>query len=400
MEGSLIGRVQTGTPALVCVVGTRPEAIKMAPLILKLRECPDFRVRVLASGQHADMLHQALSDFGIRADADLCVMKDRQTLDHITSAVLEGVGGFLDANPQDMLLVHGDTTTTLSAALAGFYRNIPVVHVEAGLRSRDMTRPFPEEANRVLVDRLATLYFAPTRQSADNLLAEGADARRVFVTGNTVIDALFWTLEHRRETEVLRDVPADAPLVLMTAHRRESWGEPLVRVCKAVRGLLERHAELWVVIPLHKNPVVRNAIREELKNCARVVFTEPLNYPDFVAVMNRSLFIMSDSGGIQEEASALRKPVLILRELSERPEALTMGTGVLVGTNRERIGEEASRLLTDSAWFASFSERGMPFGDGSASKRIVNVIGKYFAAKGFENESNEKNDDEGVPVQV
>jgi UDP-N-acetylglucosamine 2-epimerase (non-hydrolysing) len=286
--------------ALTCVVGTRPEAIKMAPLILKLRENPRFRVQVLASGQHADMLFQALDHFGIRADVDLGIMRDRQSLDHITAAVLEGVGTFLDSNPQDMLLVHGDTTTTLSAALAGFYRKIPVAHVEAGLRSRDMTSPFPEEANRVLVDRITTLYFSPTPQSADNLLAEGAEESRVFVTGNTVIDALFWTLERQTEASVLRDVPADAPLALMTAHRRESWGEPLARICEAVRALLEKHPGLWVLIPLHKNPVVRDATAEKLRGCSRLVFTEPLNYPDFVAAMNRSLFIMSDSGGIQE----------------------------------------------------------------------------------------------------
>jgi UDP-N-acetylglucosamine 2-epimerase (non-hydrolysing) len=350
----------------------------MAPLILKLRENPRFRVRVLASGQHTDMLSQALEHFGIRADVDLSIMRDRQTLDHVTSAVLEGVGAFLDANPQDMLLVHGDTTTTLSAALAGFYRKIPVAHVEAGLRSRDMTRPFPEEANRVLVDRIATLYFAPTPQAADNLSAEGVDGSRVFVTGNTVIDALFRTLERRGETSVLRDVPAEAPLVLMTAHRRESWGEPLTRVCEAVRALLEKYPALWILIPLHKNPVVRNAITEALRGSPRVVFTEPLDYPDFVAVMNRSLFIMSDSGGVQEEATALRKPVLILRELSERPEALTAGTGVLVGTDRTRIEEEASRLLTDGPWLNSFSNRGMPFGDGNASARIVSAIENYF----------------------
>ncbi|MDR1730701.1 MAG: UDP-N-acetylglucosamine 2-epimerase (non-hydrolyzing) [Synergistaceae bacterium] len=365
-------------PALLCVLGTRPEAIKMAPLILKLKETSRFVVRILASGQHTDMLYQALEDFGICADADLNVMKDRQTLDHITSAVLEGVGTFLDANPQDMLLVHGDTTTTLSAALAGFYRKIPIAHVEAGLRSRNMDCPFPEEANRVLVDRIATLYFAPTRQSADNLTAEGVAADRVFLTGNTVIDALFWTLERREETTILREIPKDASLVLMTAHRRESWGVPLSRICGAVSDLLKEHDDLWFLIPLHKNPVVREVIKKELGDCPRVIFTEPLRYPDFVAAMNRSLFIMSDSGGIQEEASALRKPVLILRELSERPEALTAGTGRLVGTKRERIGEEASRLLNDPSWLASFSERGMPFGDGTASERILEVIEKYF----------------------
>ena len=370
-----------GKIKVTCVVGTRPEAIKMAPVILALRENPAFESRVLASGQHTDMLIQALDHFGIRADVNLGIMKDRQTLDHVTSAVLQGVGSYLDSAPQDMLLVHGDTTTTLAASLAAFYRKTPLGHVEAGLRSHDLARPFPEEANRVLTDRLATLFFAPTRWASDNLLKEGIGAERVFVTGNTVIDALFWTLKHGGESTILRDVPADAPLLLMTAHRRESWGEPMVRICRAVRSLLEKHPKLWLLIPLHKNPVVRNTITEELRGCPQVLFTEPLDYPDFVAVMNRSLFILSDSGGIQEEASALRKPVLILRDLSERPEAVSEGTGVLVGTDRNRIETEALRLLEDAKYLDSFASRGLPFGDGTASTQIAEIIEDYFCSK-------------------
>ncbi len=366
---------------VTCVVGTRPEAIKMAPVVLALRENPAFESRVLASGQHTDMLFQALDHFGIRADVNLGIMKNRQTLDHVTSAVLAGVGAYLDSTPQDMLLVHGDTTTTLAASLAAFYRKTPLGHVEAGLRSHDLNRPFPEEANRVLTDRLATLFFAPTRWASDNLLAEGVGAERVFVTGNTVIDALFRTLEHDRGSEVLRGIPADAPLLLMTAHRRESWGEPMAQICLAVRSMLERHPKLWLLVPLHKNPAVRNTITEELCGCPQVVFTEPLDYPDFVAAMNRSLFILSDSGGIQEEASALRKPVLILRELSERPEAVSEGTGVLVGTDRARIETEALRLLEDAKYLESFASRGLPFGDGTASLRIAKIIEDYFGRK-------------------
>jgi UDP-N-acetylglucosamine 2-epimerase (non-hydrolysing) len=328
------------------------------------------------------MLSQALGHFGIEADADLAVMRDRQTLDHVTSAVLEGVGAFLDSTPQDLLLVHGDTTTTFAAALAGFYRKIPVGHVEAGLRSHDLARPFPEEANRVLTDRIAALYFAPTPLSAQNLWDEGVEQSRVFVTGNTVIDALFWTLEREVETSALNGLPPDEPLILLTAHRRESWGAPLLEICGAVRGLLGKHPNLRFLVPLHKNPTVRDTIREALEGCSRVIFTEPLDYPEFVAAMNRALFIMSDSGGVQEEASALKKPVLILRELSERPEALDAGTGVLVGTDRERIEREALRLLEDGAYRRSFAERGTPFGDGKASQRIVDIIKNdknYFA---------------------
>ncbi|MDR1979292.1 MAG: UDP-N-acetylglucosamine 2-epimerase (non-hydrolyzing) [Synergistaceae bacterium] len=366
---------------IACVVGTRPEAIKMAPLVLALKGDPAFETSLLASGQHTDMLFQALDHFGVEADVNLDIMKDSQTLDHITTAVLGGVGRFLDSNPQDLLLVHGDTTTTLASALAGFYRKTPVGHVEAGLRSRDLTRPFPEEANRVLTDRISTLYFAPTPLSAENLWAEGVGKPRVFVTGNTVIDALFWTLARIGETDLLRGMPARQPLVLMTAHRRESWGKPLEEICAAARSILEKHPELRLLVPLHKNPAPRNTIMDALRGCANVVFTEPLGYPEFVAVMNRSLFIMSDSGGVQEEASALKKPVLILRELSERPEAIETGTGVLVGTDRNRIEREALRLLEDESYRRSFADadRGAPFGDGNASARIVNIVKNYFA---------------------
>lgn len=380
---------------ITCVVGTRPEAIKMAPLILTLKKDKRFAVTVLATGQHTEMFHQALSHFGIAADVDLNIMRDRQTLDHITSAVLTGVGGFLDESPQDMLLVHGDTSTTLAAALAGFYRHIPVGHVEAGLRSHDMSLPFPEEANRVLTDQLATLFFAPTRGDAENLKREGLSrtgkklTSRIHVTGNTVIDALFWTLKNlknRPEPEALQDIPEDAPLILMTAHRRESWGEPLHRICGAVADLLRERPEIHILIPLHKNPTVREAIRRDLGAFAegtppQVIFTEPLNYPDFVSVMDRSLFILSDSGGIQEEASALKKPVLILRTLSERPDAVTQGTGVLVGTDPERILSEARRLLDNAAYRQSFASReSAPFGDGTASVKIRDIIAQYLEA--------------------
>ena len=249
---------------VLCVVGTRPEAIKMAPLMLELKGDPYFDAMLLASGQHSDMLSQALSHFGIAPDENLNVMKERQTLDHITSSVLAGVGAFLDAKPRDMLLVHGDTTTTLAASLAGFYRKIPVGHVEAGLRSHDLNCPFPEEANRVLTDRLCTLLFAPTPLAAENLRGEGAKEERIFVTGNTVIDALFWTLARSCEAKVLRGIPKEAPMVLFTAHRRESWGEPVARICRAVRRVMEKHPELWLLVPLHKNPEVRNTITENL----------------------------------------------------------------------------------------------------------------------------------------
>ena len=355
----------------------------MAPLILELKGDPSFDVMLLASGQHSDMLCQALAYFGITPDGNLRIMKERQSLDHVTSSVLEGVGAFMDANPQDMLLVHGDTTTTLAASLAGFYRKTPVGHVEAGLRSHDLYRPFPEEANRVLTDKLCALHFAPTRRAAENLRGEGVGKESVFITGNTVIDALFWTLGRGCEAKILRGIPEGAPVALLTAHRRESWGEPLARICRAVRRLAERHPELYLLVPLHKNPEVRSTITENLviPGNKNIVFTEPLEYPEFVAAMNRSLFIMSDSGGVQEEASALKKPVLILREISERPEALDEGTGLLVGADERIIEREASRLLEDRLYRESFARRGAqecPFGDGNASKRIAGILKSYF----------------------
>lgn len=362
---------------ITCVVGTRPEAIKMAPLILELKQDPIFQVKVLATGQHTDMLHQALNYFDIVPDQNLQVMKDRQTLDHVTAAVLEGVGAYLDVFPQDILLVHGDTTTTLGAALAGFYRKIPVGHVEAGLRSNNISHPFPEEANRVLVDKISSLYFAPTAQAASNLRKEGISKDSLFVTGNTVIDALFWTLNRVQDSGPLLNIPPDVPLILMTAHRRESWGEPLQRICQAAQSVMEKHPELWLLIPLHKNPIVREVIYRELQGNARVVFSEPLDYHDFVRAMNRSIFIMSDSGGVQEEASALKKPVLILRELSERPEAVTEGTGVLVGTDPVLIEREALHLLEDSQYRDSFADKISPFGNGKASAAIAQIIKEY-----------------------
>jgi UDP-N-acetylglucosamine 2-epimerase (non-hydrolysing) len=256
--------------------------------------------------------------------------------------------------------------------------------VEAGLRSRDLASPFPEEANRVLTDKLTSLFFAPTEQAALNLRAEGCEDANVFVTGNTVIDALFWILRTASERgatpDFLRGIPPEAPLVLFTAHRRESWGEPLKNICAAVSRVLEAHRELRALVPLHKNPIVRDTIRAELGGNDRVIFSEPLSYRDFVAAMNRSLFLLSDSGGVQEEASALKKPVLILREISERPEAISHGTGVLVGTNAERIERESLRLIEDKQYLASFAEKTSPFGDGRASGRICDIIKAYFAA--------------------
>ena len=364
---------------ITCVTGTRPEAIKMAPVILELKKNPDFHVTTLATGQHTDMLRQALNDFGIIPDVDLDIMKQAQTLDYITSSVLQGVGKFLDENPQDLILVHGDTSTTFAAALAGFYRHIPVGHVEAGLRSHNLALPFPEEANRILTDGIASLFFAPTEGDAENLRKEGKN-ENIFITGNTVIDALYYILEkNKNKNENILQNFKDRPLILMTAHRRESWGKTLEGICEAVSDIIKERSDVLFLIPLHKNPIVRDVIKTCLKDFENnVIFTEPLNYPDFVYAMSKSIFILSDSGGVQEEASAINKPVLIMRTLSERPEAINHGTCILVGTQRENIRNEALKILNDSEYLDSIiSKNKMPFGDGTASKKIHASIQEF-----------------------
>ncbi len=371
---------------VVCVVGTRPEAIKMAPVVLALREDPRFEPFLLATGQHAQMLYQALEPFGLVPDVDLRIMKEKQSLDYVTASVLEKVGEVLDRWTPRAILVHGDTTTTMAATLAGFYRHLPVGHVEAGLRSRDMGKPFPEEMNRVVTDRLSSLWFAPTEGSRDNLLGEGVREDRIWVTGNTVIDALLWT---RSRVEIpgepaLGPVLGNVPFLLVTAHRRESWGAPLESIARSVKELLDRHGDLHAVVPMHRNPEVREILRRHLGSEERAILCDPLDYPDFVWAMSRARLILSDSGGVQEEASALRKPVLILREVTERPEALTSGSGILVGTSEERILQTAGGLLQDSAAYETLQQRcGTPFGDGKASERIAEALGTFLTQSGI-----------------
>ncbi|MGI6791610.1 non-hydrolyzing UDP-N-acetylglucosamine 2-epimerase [Aminivibrio sp.] len=368
---------------ITCIVGTRPEAIKMAPVIHALREMK-FSTIVLSTGQHSQMLHQALSYFGIIADADLSIMEDRQTLDSVTSRVLSGVGRFLDEHPQDLVLVHGDTTTTMASALAAFYRHIPVGHIEAGLRSHNIGQPFPEEANRIITDRLSTLWFAPTPGAAANLKGEGLPVsdKTLFVTGNTVIDALYSTLEktdHILCPQLKELEEFSGPVILMTAHRRESWGKPIESICSSIKEILTNHSDVRILIPVHKNPSVGEIIRHCLSREQRVILCEPLDYPDFVWAMNRSTLILTDSGGVQEEASGLKKPVLVMRDISERPEAVDSGTAILVGTSREKIVSWVSRILSDEEYRRNLVERcGSPFGDGTAAKKIAGNILRHY----------------------
>ena len=371
-----------GKKTVVCVVGTRPEAIKMAPVVIALRKQDYFDTKILATGQHAAMLDQALGHFRLTADLNLHIMKDRQSLDHITSAVLTGAGEYFDSVSPAAVLVHGDTTTTFASALAAFYRKIPVGHVEAGLRSGNMYLPYPEEMNRVLCDRITKWGFAPTQLARENLLREGTRPEDILVTGNTVIDALFYTIKSTQKPNCaeLHQLPQGADFLVVTAHRRESWGRPLEDICSALVTLMDENPRLWMVIPMHKNLAVREIIRKYLGQRERVILCDPLDYPDFVWAMNASKFILSDSGGVQEEASAIKKPVLILRDVTERPEAVEHGSGIIVGVNRETILEKARALLRNPAELAAIEKKceDQPFGDGTASVKIADSLKSHF----------------------
>lgn len=364
-------------PRVSLVFGTRPEAIKMAPVILALRNDPDLEPHVCVTAQHREMLDQVLEVFGIVPDADLDLMRPNQTLAGLTARAVDGVDGYLYLAQPDLVLVQGDTTTVFSAALAAFYRNIPVGHVEAGLRTWNLRSPFPEEANRVLTSRITDLHFAPTATSRDNLLKEGVPADRVHVTGNTVIDALLTARDRVRSEppEVPGLAPAvvegDAPLVLITGHRRENFGEGFRSFCRAIARLAERFADHAFVYPVHLNPNVQQPVRELLDGLPNVHLIDPLPYLPFIRMMDRSTLILTDSGGVQEEAPSLGKPVLVTRDTTERPEAVTAGTVKLVGTDEETIVAEAARLLTDEAAYGEMARAMNPYGDGEAAGRIV-----------------------------
>lgn len=366
---------------VLTVFGTRPEAIKMAPVVLALARTPGIEARVCVTAQHRGMLDQALSLFGIRPDYDLDVMQANQTLNHITTAVLNGMDGILADFAPDRVLVHGDTTTTFAASLAAFYRKVPVGHVEAGLRTGDVYAPWPEEMNRRLADAIADLYFAPTESAARNLKTEGRPAGRILVTGNTVIDALLHVvgLLHG-DADLSRRIAAQFPflghgrrLVLVTGHRRENFGAGFDRICTALARLAER-PDVQIVYPVHLNPNVREPVNRILGGHPNVRLLEPLDYLPFVHLMDRAHLIVTDSGGIQEEAPALGKPVLVMRDVTERPEAVEAGTVRLVGTDGAAIVREATRLLDDEDAYRTMSRAHNPYGDGHAAERIVKEI--------------------------
>lgn len=366
---------------VLSVFGTRPEAVKMAPLVKVLNQTEGIESEVCVTAQHREMLDQVLEIFDIKPEYDLDIMKDRQTLTGITTRVLEGMEKVLEEAKPDLVLVHGDTSTSFVAALAAFYKQIPVGHVEAGLRTYNIYEPFPEEMNRKLTGSLATLHFSPTQTAKDNLLKENVDEENIFVTGNTVIDALKTTVEEGYQFTVdrLNQINYEQKRVItMTAHRRENLGEPLRNICEAVKQVVEEFEDVEVVYAVHKNPAVRDVVNEILGGVQGVHLVEPLDIKDMHNLMKRSFLVLTDSGGLQEEVPSLGKPVLVLRNVTERPEGVEAGTLKLAGIEKDTIYAMTKQLLTNASEYGKMARTKNPFGDGNASERITNAIRYYF----------------------
>ena len=362
---------------VMSIFGTRPEAIKMAPLVKKLNEDSQIQSVLCVTAQHREMLDQVLDLFGLTPDYDLNIMKPNQTLSMITANVLTGLDPILEKEKPDIVLVHGDTSTTFSAALATFYHRIPVGHVEAGLRTYDMYSPFPEEVNRVLTGHLTSVHFAPTQRNADNLIREGIDPEKIIITGNTVIDALLEVADrpYEFEDETLKHIDFENKRVIaVTCHRRENLGEYMHNIFEAIREIAEDFEDVEVVYPVHMNPKVRAAASEVFGGCANIHLIEPLSYQPFVNLMAKSYFIITDSGGMQEEAPSLGKPVLVVRKETERPEAVSAGTVKLAGVRRETIAALARELLTDRKAYDAMSKASNPYGDGTACDKILEAL--------------------------
>ena len=358
---------------VMSIFGTRPEAIKMAPLVKELESREEIESIVCVTAQHRQMLDQVMDTFDIKADYDLNIMKPNQTLSEITCNALIGLENVIKEVKPDIVLVHGDTTTTFVGALAAFYNQVSIGHVEAGLRTYDKYSPYPEEANRQMVDTITDMYFAPTNLSADNLIKEGKDKNKIYVTGNTVIDAMKTTVDENYSHEVLNWLGNDR-MILLTAHRRENLGEPMYNIFKAVKKIVDEFEDVKVVYPIHLNPKVRKIADEVLKDCDRVKIIEPLEVFDFHNFQNKSYIILTDSGGIQEEAPSLGKPVIVLRNTTERPEGIEVGTLKLAGTNEDTIYELTKELLSNQEVYSKMSKANNPYGDGFASKKIVDAI--------------------------
>jgi UDP-N-acetylglucosamine 2-epimerase (non-hydrolysing) len=366
---------------VMVVYGTRPEAIKLAPLVRAIGACPRLHPIITLTGQHREIVDQVNSIFGISPDHDLNVFMDGQSLDELTSRVLRNLTATLRAERPDAVVVQGDTTSAFAGALAAFYERIPVVHVEAGLRTGDIYSPFPEEANRRLTSQITSLHLAPTPLSEENLQRESVEPGKVLVTGNTVIDALVWTVGRRvpygsRDLEAMD--AAETPVLLVTTHRRESWGSRMCGVADAIARLARSHPHLTVVLPMHPNPVVRDALRPALDELDNVMAVEPLGYGEFTRLLDRSTIVLTDSGGVQEEAPSLGKPVLVMRDTTERPEAISAGTARLVGTDPDQVFGEVDRLLTSADAYRSMANAANPYGDGHAADRCAGAIEHLF----------------------
>ena len=365
---------------VAAIFGTRPEAIKLAPVIHALAGSALFEPRVLVTAQHRSMLDPVLEFFGIEAHHDLDLLRPGQTLTEVTTGALTGLSALLEEERPDVVLVQGDTTTTLAAALAGYYHRVPVAHVEAGLRTGDRYSPFPEEINRRVVSQVASLHLAPTQAAARNLVREGVGRAAVVVTGNTVVDALLWAVEHAgpyREPALQGIDEDERRVLLVTAHRRESWGEQLREIGEALAELARRDPDLLVVFPIHRNPVVSEAVLPPLERLENVRVVEPLPYGEFVRLLERAHVVLTDSGGIQEEAPTFGKPVIVMREVTERPEAVHAGSTAVVGTSRTKIVASVRRLLDDPEAYASMTPRRNPYGDGHAAERCVAAITSF-----------------------
>ena len=358
---------------IVVIFGTRPEAIKMCPLVKELKTRKNIETLVCVTGQHRQMLDQVLDTFGIIPDFDLSIMKDKQTLFDVTIGILEGMKAILESVNPDLVLVHGDTSTTFASSLAAFYLQIPIGHVEAGLRTYDIYSPYPEEFNRQAVGVLAQYHFTPTQLSKDNLLREGKTPESIFVTGNTAIDALQTTIQEDYTHPELEWI-GESRFILITAHRRENLGEPMRHMFRAIRRIIEEYSDVKAIYPIHMNPCVRQIAEEELSGCERIKMIEPLEVLDFHNFLSRSYLILTDSGGIQEEAPSLGKPVLVMRDTTERPEGIKAGTLKLVGTDENNIYRHFKELLENDSVYQAMSQASNPYGDGTACKKIADIL--------------------------
>lgn len=352
---------------LLFFIGTRPEGIKMAPLINTFKQAL-FTTKVCNTGQHKELLDQTLSFFDIKPDFDLAVMSPNQSLEKLTSRLIISISELLDLEKPDLIFVHGDTTTCFASALCAFYKKIPIAHIEAGLRTNNKFSPFPEEINRVIVSKLADFHFAPTELAKNNLLKDGVDSKKIFVTGNTVIDALFDTVKQNKTKDDLEK------LILITGHRRENFGSGFKYIFSAIRNLANKYKNYNFVYPVHPNPNVKEIAKEYFFELTNVNLIPPVDYPEFVSLMKNSYLIITDSGGIQEEAPSLFKPVIVTRDTTERPEAVQSGTVLLVGNNTQKIEDTVSKLIDNKDYYNSFKRLKNPYGDGNASRRILKII--------------------------